>query len=253
MPLLMLVPVQLSLPLPEAMGTASVDAVPLPWVTSRDINRLHRTLADDLGEPIDLVGTNNRRTLLSWKRSDSGFLSVRIQKQFALAEYAVHRALARYIRNRDPDAREAVHEYANEFQPRLGAPSPRVQSPVGTHHDLRRVLRQQSRRFFGGAFQARIGWSRGTRGRVRHSIRLGSWSPEHQLIRVHPVLDAADVPDFVVRFIVFHEMLHAALDGTEGRRGPAHSAEFRRREAMHPDAPTTEAWIRENLDALLSY
>ena len=253
MPLLELVPVQLTLPLPEALGTASVAAAPLPWVSCGDIDRLHHRLAEQLGEPLDLVGTNNRRTLLSWKRSEAGFLSVRVQRQFALAEYAVHRALARYIRSGDPDARDAVHEYATGFQPLLGVSSPRFAHPAGEHHDLRRVLRDQSRWFFGGAFRARIGWSRGTTGRVRRSIRLGSWSPEHQLIRVHPVLDAEDVPDFVVAFIVFHEMLHAALDPVGGARGGVHGEEFRRREAMHPDAARTEAWIHEHLDALLSY
>lgn len=253
MPLLELVPVQLSLPLPEALGTASVDAVPLPWVSGRALNRLHHRLADQLGEPLDLVGTSNRRTLLSWRRSEAGFLSVRVQRQFALAEYSVHRALARFIRSGDPDARDAVHEYASAFQPQLGMSSPRFAHPEGAHHDLRRVLRQQGRSYFGGTFRARIGWSRGTTGRVRRSIRLGSWSPEHQLIRIHPVLDAADVPAFVLGFIVFHEMLHAALDPVGGDQGRLHGEAFRRREAMHPDAERTEAWIHENLDALLSY
>lgn len=253
MPLLELVPVQLSLPLPEALGTASVDAVPLPWVTSVDLDRLHHRLARELGEPIDLVGTDNRRTLLSWSRSSSGFLSVRVQKQFALAGYSVQRALGRFIRNGDLDARDEVSAYADAFQPLLGAPAPRFRHPRGEHHDLRRVLHRQNRRYFGGAFRGRIGWSRGLKGRVRRSIRLGSWRPDHQLIRVHPVLDAEDVPAWVVDFIVFHEMLHAAMDPLEGDRSRLHSPEFRRREAQHPDAGRTEAWIAENLDALLSY
>ncbi len=253
MPLLELVPVQLSLPLPEAMGTASVDAVPLPWVSDGAIHRLHHRLADQLGEPIDLVGTDNRRTLLSWKRSHSGFLSVRVQKQFALAEFSVHRALATYIRSGDPDARRAVNAYANAFQPLLGARAPRYSHPLGQHHDLRAVLRQQNRQHFDGAFRGRIGWSRGTPGRVRRTVRLGSWSQEHRLIRVHPVLDVADVPGFVVGFIVFHEMLHATMDPFDGARTRTHSDAFRQREAAHPDAARTEAWIGDNLDALLSY
>ncbi len=253
MPSLELVPVQLSLPLPEALGTASVDAVPLPWVSDGALHRLHHRLADQLGEPIDLVGTDNRRTLLSWKRGHSGFLSVRVQKQFALAEFSVHRALARYIRSGDPDARAAVHEYANEFQPLLGLSAPRFAHPAGEHHDLRRVLRQQNRLHFGGRFRGRIGWSRGARGRVRRSVRLGSWSQEHRLIRIHPVLDVADVPEFVVGFIVVHELLHAAMDPTDGERARGHSDAFRAREAKHPDAARTESWIRDHLDALLSY
>lgn len=249
-----LVPVQLSLPLPEVMGTTSVDAVPLPWVGSGSLARLHRRLAERLGEPIDLVGTNNRRTLLSWRRAEEGLLSVRMQRQFALADDSVVSAAARFIQTRDPGARAYVHEYAQSFQDRMGRPRPRFRRPRGEYHDLGRVLRRQNSSHFAGGFSGAIGWSHGPKGRVRRSLRLGSWNSEYQLIRVHPVLDAPDVPAYVLQFIVFHEMLHAALDPLMAphERG-RHTDEFVERERAHPDHGRTEAWINENLDALLSY
>lgn len=68
------------------------------------------------------------------------------------------------------------------------------------------------------------------------------------------MLDARDVPDYVVGFVVFHEMLHAALepDLGDGRRR-FHTDEFKDRERSHPDHVAAESWIRSNVHALLSY
>ena len=85
-------------------------------------------------------------------------------------------------------------------------------------------------------------------------MRLGSWNPDHSLIRIHPVLDSPRVPEHVVGFVVFHEMLHAML-GKEihGQRELSHGPEFRRQERAHPDHSRAEAWIQRHLKSLLSF
>ena len=131
----------------------------------------------------------------------------------------------------------------------------RFAPPAGRVHDLREHLREQNALWFGGRFRGRIGWAPAGRGRVRRSIRLGSWNPHHRLIRIHPVLDSRDVPSYVLAFIVFHEMLHA-MDRTEtersGRRSH-HGRRFREREAEHTDRQRAESWIQENVHDLLSW
>ena len=78
--------------------------------------------------------------------------------------------------------------------------------------------------------------------RRRRSIRFGSYSSEDKLIRVHPALDQAFVPAFFVRYIVFHEMLHAYFDATDTDGKRAHSAEFRKRERAYSDYARAVAW-----------
>ena len=92
------------------------------------------------------------------------------------------------------------------------------------------------------------------RGQVRRKIRLGSWTEKHRLIRIHPVLDSSEVPDYVIRFVVFHEVLHA-MHGSEqiGSRQAFHGPEFRKLEKEHPDHDRAEDWIQNMSDDLLSF
>ena len=222
-------------------------------VSDERIDELHRRIGHLLGEPLDLVATNNRRTLVSWRRLDDGMLRVRCLRAFALATDEVVGALVQVIAGQRQEARLIVQEYAAQGAT-AQARGPRYAPPMGRHHDLREVYRRQNEAHFEGAFRGQIGWSLGPRGRIRRSIRLGSWQPEHRLIKVHPVLDAANVPAYVLRFVVYHEMLHGALGANEeGGRNVFHTREFRRQEAEHPDHDRAQRWIRCHRATLLEY
>jgi hypothetical protein len=125
----------------------------------------------------------------------------------------------------------------------------------GIHHDLERYLHDVNRTEFGDAVEVPITWGRLPTARRRRSIRLGSYSSDEHLIRVHPHLDQGFVPDFFVRYIVFHEMLHAHLGievGPNGRRR-IHTREFNERERTYPDFARAVAWQDDpaNLNRLL--
>ena len=91
--------------------------------------------------------------------------------------------------------------------------------------------------------------------RRRRSIRFGSYSPGPRLIRIHPLLDQDFVPRYFVRYIVFHEMLHAHLGLVESPSGRtlSHTHEFNQIERAYPDFHRAEAWQRNsaNLRKLL--
>jgi hypothetical protein len=73
-------------------------------------------------------------------------------------------------------------------------------------------------------------------------------------VRIHPRLDAADVPRFFVEFIVYHEMLHAAR-GQEGERNGrrvVHSKEFRAAERNFAQYKEAIEWEKKNLGRFLS-
>ena len=245
---------QLPLPLRADQEEESSPKGTLPTVSAEDLEGLHRYLSDALGEPIDLVGTKNRRSLISLKRLESGILQVRIQEQFALGGTTVNRALVRWLKSKEKTSLEVLRQYAATFQVLMAAPRPRFAHPAGVHHDLRSHLAEQNRLWFGDAFKGRIGWSRMNRGQVRRRIRLGSWSEQHRLIRIHPALDSESVPSFVIAFVVFHEMLHAMLGAEQrGTRRSVHGAKFRELEVSHPDHDRAEEWIEKMSDTLLSF
>jgi hypothetical protein len=90
--------------------------------------------------------------------------------------------------------------------------------------------------------------------KARKSILFGSYDPVHDLVRVHPRLDRADVPRRFVAFVVFHEFLHAAVPAQRSPSGRIvhHTPTFRRHERNHPDWEWAEAWERENIRRLAS-
>ncbi len=88
----------------------------------------------------------------------------------------------------------------------------------------------------------------------RQSIKLGSYSADARLIRIHPALDQRRVPSYFVEWIVFHELLHH-LHGIvrhEGKRC-VHTPAFCADERRFPDYLRATAWERENLDMLLAW
>ena len=136
-------------------------------------------------------------------------------------------------------------------------------APRGERFDLAAIRDRLNRSWFGARLTAAVTWGRERRGRGparaaagcrrrRASIQLGSYHHEEDLIRIHPALDRAEVPEYVVEAVVFHELLHAALppEVRNGRRR-LHTAEFRRRERLYPDYSRAERWIRGNLPKLL--
>lgn len=73
------------------------------------------------------------------------------------------------------------------------------------------------------------------------------------MIRIHPVLDHPDVPDWFVAFVLFHEMLHIAIPPEEGgKRRRVHTPRFRAAERQHPDYGRATAWEQQNIRALIA-
>ena len=227
-------------------------ALPAPGPDDDEIVRLHKRLAALLGEPIDLVPTDNRRNLLSWGR-EGGLLCIRIQHQFARAEDEMALIIAGHIRHGGLETAARIRACAEGF--RLKPPRRRVTQispPRGRHHDLQVHLREQNLAHFDGRLDARIGWARHTSPRERRTIRLGSWNAEERLIRIHPALDGADVPPNVVAFVVFHEMLHGAFHVEKsGERRIVHGPGFRAAERAHPHFKEAEGWIQAHVGRLL--
>lgn len=202
-----------------------------------------------------IVFTDNLHTMLSIKRGQ-GVYTLRMHRMFAAAPPAVLRSIARYAETQDRDAAALLRHYIDGNE-HLIRPAERARTQVldtqGKHHDLQALFEGLNARYFGGEIKAKITWGPRTRRRPgRESIKLGSYSIEEQLIRIHPVLDAVDVPRFFVEWIIYHEMLHEVHDMPiiDGRR-VYHTPEFRRAEALFERYAEAVLWERTCVHKLL--
>ena len=194
-----------------------------------------------LSEPaptVEVVLTDNRYTMISVRRiAKERRYEVRLHHMFADADPVITRALARYIVDNDADASRVLGDFIDENTNHVRGRTRKAPATLiftaGEYHDLRQIYDDINARYFDDSIDAAITWGQRTgRARRRNSIKMGSYSVEDRLIRIHRSLDRAFVPKFFIEWIVFHEMLHQVHDIKlrNGRR-EFHTKEFTSDEA----------------------
>jgi len=98
---------------------------------------------------------------------------------------------------------------------------------AGLYHDLAAAFRRVNAACFDGRMQPpRLAWSRTFTFRS-----FGHYDAAHDTVTVSSSLDRKDVPEYVVDFVVYHELLHKQLgvSWNKGRKA-AHTPQFLRQE-----------------------
>ncbi len=213
-----------------------------------------RALATRLGQPIRLIVTDNRSTMLV-ARPKGGRLELRLHHMFLTADENILNAIGDYLSGNTPHAAATIDQFVEKHRSRFVAPGPTQEAlrADGRYHDLRAIADDLASRHFGADVDVRITWGRRVRPKRRQrSLQLGTYLPEERLIRIHPVLDRAWVPQFFVEAVVFHEMLHHDIPAVlhNGRRH-YHTRAFRKRERSFEYHCAAQKWEKENLWRLL--
>ena len=112
--------------------------------------------------------------------------------------------------------------------------------PAGAHHDLAPLFERLNQRYFGSSLpQPRLGWS--TRA---WRTQLGCFDPALEQIIVNRQLDHRNVPEYVVAYVLYHEMLHLKHPIRFARcRRESHSAEFRSEEKQFTDYARAQRFL----------
>lgn len=239
------------LPLGHAAEPSAEAASPAAWMAALR-ERTGRTVEVDFGRSRTRPVVLTRRGL-AWR--------LRLHAFFAQASANVVDALGAWlIRGRaDRAATRCLDVFIAARLETLGPAPPPASTPTtcpaaGVAHDLD-ALAADLRDDPGLADLDQwptLTWAR--RGpRPRRSLQLGLFVPESRTVRIHPILDRADVPAWFVRAILFHELLHAALPPRleASGRWRKHDAAFRARERAYRDHARAEAWLAANIARLL--
>jgi len=158
----------------------------------------------------------------------------------SVVEAAAALLLSRLYRRRAPrDLVDAYREfsYATSTRRRLLAlRQQRVRRtehrPAGAHHDLASMFEQLNRRYFRDALPLpRLGWSKRSWRR-----QLGCFDPALEQIVINRLLDRKNVPEYVVAYVLYHEMLHLKHPMRFAHcRRESHGAQFRKEEKKFAD------------------
>lgn len=186
-------------------------------------------------------------------RVRSGRVFVRISDLLRSAPPEVTRALAfllvaRLLSRKAPREHERVYR-AFAFTPELLRASDIarrqrgrkvITTSSGRVYDLERLFRRLNRRYFADELETPVlTWSR----RRTRSI-LGHHDRAHDTITISKTLDSAEVPEWFVEYIVFHEMLHIKHPARiiNGRRY-YHTPAFRADERSYPRYQQAQEWL----------
>ena len=245
----------------EAMRRAKRDAQPNTQQILDAQDSLERRIRAHLARAhLQVTLTDNRYTMISVRRiAKQRRYEIRLHHMFADADPVITRALARYVVDNDPEASRVLGDFIDDNSGHVRGRARRSPGSViftaGEIHDLREIYDDLNARYFENRIDAAITWgARTSRPRRRNSIKMGSYSVEDRLIRIHRTLDRAFVPQFFVAWIVFHEMLHQVHDirVRNGRR-EFHSKQFLADEAQFEHYDEAKLWERRHLDAILTF
>jgi len=156
------------------------------------------------------------------------------QAPLAVVEAAAAILLGRLYRRRPPaESLETYREFshAGPTRDRLAllrqARARRMEHrPAGSHHDLEPMFDELNHQYFENALdRPRLGWS----ARVWRT-QLGCFDPALNQIVMNRHLDQVAVPQYVVAYVLYHEMLHVKHPVRFVRcRRESHSSEFRKK------------------------
>ncbi len=149
----------------------------------------------------------------------------------------------------DPAAVAAYHEHVESSAAEQRRKASRQQrgrkhlDPVGDHRSLLESYLRVCLEMDLAVPQApTLSWSK-----TRSRRRFGHWDADHGCIVISRVLDDDQVPEFVLDYVVYHEILHVILPperggGLTGRRR-VHPPEFKAAERRFPRWKEAEAWL----------
>ena len=212
-------------------------------------------------DPVDVVFTNNRSTMISFRHRQGRF-SLRLHRLFRHADEIVLDHLSRYIVSPEKSDSQELDRFIVSHQDEIDRTHSTRKEKLkskGRTHDLEEVLTQVCETYFKGSIDVHIGWGDPPRQRVRSRQRkrtisraLATYNYDTRTIRVSPVLDAPNVPTYVVQWVVYHELLHHVLPVKEtGGRHRYHTRQFRILERAFTHYEEAKKWEESHLEQLL--
>ena len=116
------------------------------------------------------------------------------------------------------------------------------------------IFDRLNERFFRGRLRGyKVLWGRKQKRRPKEYFIFGTIQEEDRVIRINPLLDQPFVPPWFLRYILYHEMLHAVVPdeiAPNGRRR-VHTELFYEREREFPGYRRARRWEEENLARFL--
>lgn len=215
---------------------------------------LHRCLQEQAEKPLKLKINDNRSTMLS-VRWEPDHTRVSLHRMFLQAPDEVMKALAQYIRTKESKLAPSIKIFIEEKMASLDYShlvTSSELSPQGDVYDLQAIYHELNEKYFHSELNLHITWFGKKGKRYRSRLNLGLYHEITKMVKINRVLDNKQYPDYLIRFVIYHEMLHSVCPGYVDHKGISHihTPEFCRREKEFEDYHLAQEWIQGNIEQL---
>lgn len=213
-------------------------------------------LENRIGTKLQLKINDNRSTMLSVKW-ESDCTKVSMHRMFLEAPQNIMQALTCYLKGEQKKLAPSIKAYIEVNLQKLDYSHELDLSKLqtaGNVYDLKRIYDDLNREYFDNALKLHITWFGKTHTRNRSRITFGLYYDPLKLIKINRLLDQVHFPDYVIAYVVYHEMLHYVCPTYVDEKGQKHihSKEFKAQEKKYPYFDLAEQWLKKHHNELFS-
>ncbi|MFH0924461.1 MAG: SprT-like domain-containing protein [bacterium] len=213
-----------------------------------------------LNKQVTVTFTENRRIIMRVRHISKDRINLRIHKIFLQADVKIIQAIANFVEKKEASSVKYIKLFFKEQSHLLKETSTfkkgrktydnsRLKAQ-GNFYNLKEIYDYLNKFYFNQQLDIPVIWSKRTNKPRQRSIRLGSFYPNDNLIRIHPKLDNENIPYYVVESIVYHEMVHGYLN--KNGYNLNHTRDFKTVEKKYQYFKQANQWIKENKGVLLT-
>lgn len=220
------------------------------------ISLFREKLENTSGKKLKLRINNNRSTMLSVKWGEPDCV-VSLHSFFLEAPQTVMDALACYISQEHKTIAPSIKMFIEDNLKKLDY-SDKIDSSKlivqGNVYNLKTIYDQVNQEYFDNQVNVAITWYGKHTQRSYSRVTFGLYHHLLRLVKINRILDIEHVPEYLVAFVVYHEMLHVACPSYVDEKGinRIHSKEFKEREEKFRDYYKAKKWIEKYLGQMFA-
>jgi len=217
---------------------------------------LQEELENGCGQKLKLKINDNRSTMLSVKWEPDCTI-VSLHRMFLKAPQNVMQALACYIRRQDKMIAPSVKAFIEDnlkdmdYSHLLDHDKLSIQGHV---YNLQNIYDDINREYFEKQLKLYITWFGKPNHKGRSQVTFGLYHDPLKLIKINRLLDSSFFPEYLVSFVIYHEMLHHVCPAYFDENGMhrIHSKEFKQKEQQYRYYDLAQNWIKEHQEYLFA-
>lgn len=208
------------------------------------------------GVKLKLKINDNRSTMLS-VRWEPDCTRVSLHRMFLQAPQNVMQSLACYIRQEDKiisrDIKVFIEDGLRNFDYSHTLDKSKLCNK-GRFYDLKDLYNELNNKYFDNRLNLFITWFGKPFQRNKSRVTFGLYHDQLKLIKINRFLDNSLVPEYLVSYVIFHEMLHHIYPPYVDEKGfhRIHNKEFKENESRYEHFDLAQQWIKKHQNNLFA-